>query len=304
MSSEFTLRQLEYFVAVLDAGSVTEAAKRSNISQAAASMAVAQLEKALGVDLLVRMRSKRVTPTAAGLALGARARRVLADAAEIPGAVRTGFEELRGRVRLGCMIAISPRLMPGLLAETARQWPEIELDFTEGAAEDLQREVAAGELDAAFVYSLQAIPGVDLVTLADSRPHFLLAADHPLAGRPALHFADLADEDAVLFDVPPSAERVTSMFRSAGIEPRVRWKSVVAENIRGIVASGRAYSVTNVWEGMEQQFRAAGVALVPVADPTPRNAVVGAVAPGVRRPRRVDAVIDAARMLAGGAIPR
>ncbi|MDQ4503107.1 LysR family transcriptional regulator [Sinomonas sp. ASV322] len=298
MASEFTLRQLEYFVAVLDAGSVTDAAKRSNISQAAASMAIAQLERAIGVDLFLRTRSKRVVPTEAGHALGVRARRILAEAAEIPGAVRTGFEELRGRVSVGCMIAISPRLMPRLIAEVGERWPEIELDFTEGAAEELQRAVAGGELDAALVYSLQAVPGVDLLPIAESRPHFLLSPDHPLAGRESAHFADLADEDAVLFDVPPSAERVLAMFRSAGIEPRVRWRSVVAETIRGLVASGRAYSVTNVWRGAEHLFAASGVAMVRVADDTPANAVAAAVAPGTRRPRRVDAVIEAARDLA------
>lgn len=196
------------------------------------------------------------------------------------------------------MIAISPRLMPRLLAEIGRRWPEIELSFVEGAAEELQRSVAEGELDAAFVFSLQAVPGVDLVTVAESRPHIMLAESHRLATRPTLTFAELADEDAVLFDVPPSAERVISMFQSVGVEPRVRWRSVVAENIRSIVASGRAYSVTNVWAGMVEHFRAAGVVTVPIADPTPRNAVVAAVPPGLRRPRRVDAVIGAAQELA------
>lgn len=301
MPAEFTLRQLEYFVAVLDAGSVTDAAKRSNVSQAAASMAIGQLERALGVDLFIRSRSKRLVPTQAGTALGARARRILADAGEIPGAVRSGWEELRGSVRIGCMIAISPRLIPRLLAETALRWPEIELEFVEGAAEELQRSVAEGALDAAFVYSLQAISGVDLVTIAESRPRIMLAESHPLAARRSLRFADLADEDAVLFDVPPSAERVLAMFESAGVEPRVRWKSVVAENIRGIVARGRAFSVTNVWEGMEEHFSSAGVVTVPIADRTPRNAVVAAVPPGLSRPRRVDAVLGAAQEIATGA---
>ncbi|GHG58066.1 LysR family transcriptional regulator [Sinomonas cellulolyticus] len=298
---EFTLRQLEYFVAVLDAGSVTDAARRSNVSQAAASMAIGQLERALGVDLFIRSRSKRLVPTQAGAALGARARRILADAAEVPGAVRSGWEELKGSVRIGCMIAISPRLIPPLLADIGRRWPEIELSFVEGAAEELQRAVMDGELDAAFVYSLQTIPGVDPVTIAESRPQIMLAESHPLAQRSSLRFADLAEEDAVLFDVPPSVERVQAMFQSIGVEPRVRWKSVVAENIRGIVSSGRAYSVTNVWKGMEEHFAAAGVVTVPVSDPTPPNYVVAAVPPGLRRPRRVEAVLDAARSIATGA---
>ncbi|HKU02414.1 MAG TPA: LysR family transcriptional regulator [Arthrobacter sp.] len=301
MPAEFTLRQLQYFVAVLDAGSVTDAARNSNITQAAASMAIAQLERALGVELLLRTRSKRVVPTAAGEALGARARRVLGEAAEIPDAVRSGWEEPRGRVSIGCMVAISPRLMPRLLAEVGRRWPDIEVDFTEGAAEELQQAAAGGSLDAAFVYSLQAVAGVDLIPIAESRLHFLLAANHPYAARESLHFADLADQDAVLLNVPPSAERLMAMFQSAGVEPRVRWRSVVSETIRGIVASGQAYSISNVWPGMEHLYPEFGVSVVPVADDVPSNGVVAAVPPGGRRPRRVDAVLEVAREIARAA---
>ncbi|WP_347110037.1 LysR substrate-binding domain-containing protein [Paenarthrobacter sp. S56] len=96
---------------------------------------------------------------------------------------------------------------------------------------------------------------------------------------------------------PPSAERVIAMFHSAGIEPKVRWRSVVAQTIRGIVASGRAYSVTNVWPGIESLYTGAQVALVPIEDKLPENRLVAAVPPGVRRPRRVEEVISVAREL-------
>lgn len=294
---EFTLRQLEYFVAVLDHGSLTKAASESNISQAAASMAIAQLEKGLGLDLLIRTRAKRVEPTRAGVELGVRARRILRETAELQGALRGSHDDMRGRVSIGCMIAISPRLIPELIRVFAATWPEVELDFVEGNAEQLQRAVGEGELDVAFIYSLQAVPGVEIVTVAASRPQFMLAADHPLAGRASLRFADLAHEDVVLFDVPPSAERVIAMFHSAGIEPKVRWRSVVAQTIRGIVASGQAYSVTNVWPGIESLYTGASVALVPIEDKLPVNKLVAAVPPGVRRTRRVEEVISAAREL-------
>ncbi len=295
---EFTLRQLEYFVAVLDHGSLTKAAGESNISQAAASMAIGQLEKSLGLDLLIRTRSKRVEPTPAGIELGVRARRILRESRDLQGALHGSHEQMRGRVSIGCMIAISPRLIPELIRYFAEKWPDIELDFVEGAAQELQQAVGDGVLDLAFIYSLQVLPGVDVVKVVESRPQFMLAASHPLAGRASLRFADLAEEDVVLFDVPPSAERVTAMFHSAGIEPKVRWKSVVAQTIRGIVASGRAYSVTNVWPGMESLYTGDQVALVPIADPLPENWVIAAVPPGVRRPRRVEEVIAAACELA------
>ncbi|MBO1268167.1 LysR family transcriptional regulator [Arthrobacter cavernae] len=300
---EFTLRQLEYFVAVLEHGSLTEAAKQSNISQAGASMAIAQLEKSLGMDLLIRTRSKKVAPTAAGQELGTRARRILAEAAELPAALNDGRDQMRGRVAIGCMTAISPRIIPQLLGRISRRWPDIRLEFVEGPAEELQHAVADGTLDLALVYSLQAVADVDLLVLTESRPHFMLAATHPLAARDSLRFADLAQEDVILLDVPPSAERVISMFRAAGVEPRVRWRSVVAETIRGIVASGQACSVTHVWPGMVPNYLGANIRLVPITDETPPNRLVAAVAPGVRRPRRVEEVIATAKDLASAAGP-
>ena len=297
--AEFTLRQLEYFVAVLDHGSLTKAASESNISQAAASMAIAQLEKSLGLDLLIRTRAKRVEPTPAGLELGVRARRILGETADLQaGALMRSHEEMRGRVSIGCMVAISPRVIPELIGYFAEKWPEVELDFVEGAAEDLQKAVGEGELDLAFVYSLQVVPGVDVVKVVESRPQFMLAASHPLAGRASLRFADLASEDVILFNVPPSAERVTAMFLSAGIEPKVRWKSVVAQTIRGVVASGRAISVTHAWPGVAPVYADAKVALVPIEDDLPESWLVAAVPPGITRPRRVDEVIEAAIHLA------
>ncbi|MBT2513273.1 LysR substrate-binding domain-containing protein [Arthrobacter sp. ISL-30] len=295
---DFTLRQLEYFVAVLDHGSLTEAAKRSNISQPAASMAVAQLEKSLGVDLLIRTRSKRLVPTGAGNELAARARRILADAAEVPAALSQGMDEMKGSVRVGCMTAISPRLIPALIEWFAEKWPDVLIDFVEGPAERLQTAVAEGALDLAFIYSLQAIQGVELQHIADARAHIMIATDHPLAAQNSLRFADLEDEDAVLLDVPPSAEKVLAMFHTAGVEPRVRWKSVVAQTIRGLVSSGRAYSVTNVWPGVRTSYADSNITLVPIADKIPLNRLVAAVAPDIRQPRRVLEVLTAAREIA------
>jgi hypothetical protein len=68
---EITLRQLQYFVATVDHGSVTAAAEASHVSQAAASMAIAQLEKALGADLFVRSRSRGGGAAAGGGGVGA-----------------------------------------------------------------------------------------------------------------------------------------------------------------------------------------------------------------------------------------
>jgi len=76
----FTLRQLELFVAVCETASITLATEREHISQSAASSAIAQLERALGAQLLVRRHAHGVTPTPAGRQLLHRVRTVLREA--------------------------------------------------------------------------------------------------------------------------------------------------------------------------------------------------------------------------------
>lgn len=300
--SDLTLRQLEYFVAVVDGGSITEAARRSRLSQSAVSMAVAELERAVGVPLLIRGASRRITPTAAGREFAGRARRLLHDAADLRSDLGGAADRVAGTVRVGAMTAISPRLVPALLREASRRWPDLRIDFREDAADRLQQQVLDGELDVALVFSLQAAAGVHLRLLAVSAAWAMVAENHRLADRDTVTFADLGGEDLVLFDVPPSAERVLAMFEAAGVTPRVRYRSVVAEGIRQIVAAGLACSVTNAWSGAPAPD-GSGVRIIPFRDPVPLNHVAAAVVPGLRQPGRVEAVIDLARDLARGDDP-
>lgn len=293
--AEITLRQLEYFVAVVDAGSVTAAAQEANISQAAASMAMAQLERALGTDLLIRKRSKGIVPTPAGMELAARARRILSLTGEIDAAVSGNWAEMRGELRIGCMSSLSPRIVPPLVKYFHDEFPEVEVIFREGAAADLQHDVIEGRLDIAFLYSLQQIDGVDARTIAPVRLQLMLAADHRLATRSSASFRELTDEYAILLDVPPTIERVTDMIRHAGVEPRTRWPSTNMETIRSLVAHGMGYSVVNSRPDTGVAFDGSTVAYVPVSDDLPLNTIMAALPMGLRPPRRVDEAIRICR---------
>lgn len=298
--SDVTLRQLEYFIAVLDAGSVTEAARVANISQAAASMAMGQLEQSLGTDLLIRKRSKGVSPTPAGVELAARARRILSLTNEINAAVSGNWAEMRGELRIGCMSSLSPRIIPPLVKHFARQFPEVNLSYTEGAATELQQAVVDGWLDLAFLYSLQRIDGVETRTIAPVRLHLMVPATHPAATGTTASFRDVAGDYAILLDVPPTIERVTEMIRMAGVEPKVRWASTNMETIRSLVAHGMGYSVVNSRPDTGVTFDGGEVVYVPVSDDLPDNIIMAAQPPGTRPPRRVDEAVRFSRRLAAG----
>ena len=144
------LRQLEYFVAVVEEESFTRAAERVLVAQSGVSAQVRRLERELGVELLDRSR-RRVTLTEArgGGAAVARERRWRRCAA-----CATAVEELtgllRGQVRIG-MITAGPAVLAGRAADAGfhAQHPEVEITLTEAPSDELFAAVRSGELDLA-----------------------------------------------------------------------------------------------------------------------------------------------------------
>jgi DNA-binding transcriptional LysR family regulator len=143
------VRQLRCVEAVARHRHFTRAAEELHIAQSALSHQVRRLEEELGVALFERT-SRRVTPTEAGLAITARARRVLA---EVDGA-REEIDQLRGALRgriwVGTLLRAGELDVPGLLARFSHEHPGIEVGLREGLAADMLGYLAADEIDAAF----------------------------------------------------------------------------------------------------------------------------------------------------------
>jgi DNA-binding transcriptional LysR family regulator len=289
---EITLRQLQYYVSVIDHGSVTAAAISCHISQAAASMAVGQLEKSVGADLLIRTRSKKVVPTPAGITFAAHARAILERVAEASDAVAESLVEMRGPLRIGCSHTLSPRLMPGLVDHFTSNHPMVDVGFREGSPAILQEDVRNGRLDVALVYEQQADDDLKSALIAHVRLHVVLSARHELAARASIHLSELAHEPAILLDVPPTAERLTAVIQAAGLEPRIRWTSSNMETIRAMVARGLGYSFMNSPPATGTTHDGGEVVFIPLADRTGENAIVAVSPAGQREPRRVRAAID------------
>ena len=177
----FTLRQLQYAVAVADTLSFRRAAEACGVSQPSLSAQLGELEDALGARLFERDR-RHVLLTAAGEALVARARRVLTDAEDLADAGRQLVDPLAGTLRIGVIPTISAYLLPDVVRALRREHARLNVRWTQARAGAARvRALDEGALDAALV-ALEA----NLGTLAREplgRDPFLLAAPrgHALA---------------------------------------------------------------------------------------------------------------------------
>jgi LysR family transcriptional regulator, hydrogen peroxide-inducible genes activator len=185
----FTLRQLQYVLAVAEQLSFHKAADACNVSQPSLSAQIAQLEAALGVRLFERNR-RRVLLTDAGRDVLERARRLLVDADDLQESAASLGDPLARMLRVGVIPTISPYLLPAVTPAVRAAYPELRLTWIEDKTEVLVRDLDVGSLDAALL-ALEADVG-DLEHEPIARDAFVLAAphDHPLgrkasAARPA-----------------------------------------------------------------------------------------------------------------------
>ena len=120
----FTVRQLQYLVAVADLLSFRKAAERCNVSQPALSAQLGELEAALEVRVFERNRC-RVLLTPAGRDIVERARRLLADADALTEVARRAIDPLAGKLRLGIIPTISPYLLHRISPVLRETFPKL-----------------------------------------------------------------------------------------------------------------------------------------------------------------------------------
>jgi DNA-binding transcriptional LysR family regulator len=222
------LRQLEYVVAIADAGSFTGAGRRCHVAQSALSRQVAQLEAELGVRLFHRT-TREVRLTGAGHAFLPAARRVLSEAARARAEVSAAVGVPRGQIRLGATQTASGSLdLAGLLGEFRRLFPDVTVMITAGPRQELVADVAEGELDIALAAKGDLAPdGTRFQPLLADEPLLaVVAPDDPLARRDRVSLAEIADRGPCVEFRPGTELRrhVDAAFRSAGLSRTVAFE--------------------------------------------------------------------------------
>src|SRR5688572_4616193 len=131
MDTRFTLRQLNYFITVVESGTLRAAAQRLNISQSALSEGLSELERDLKTRLVIRQRARGITLTNVGRELLEYARATL-QSAELLQAAASGRERtLVGTMVIGCYITLAPFVIPPLLARLRTRHPDLRIEILE-----------------------------------------------------------------------------------------------------------------------------------------------------------------------------
>jgi LysR family nitrogen assimilation transcriptional regulator len=154
-----TLRQLHYFLRILELKSFSKAAANLHIAQPALGLQIRKLEEELGVPLLNR-HSRGVTPTEAGLILREHAQTVLRQVERTKLALVDFAGPPRGKVAVGVTPTVNMMLAASLVSRCRDEFPRVGLSLVEGMSETLMEWVENDRLDMAFSYNADAARGL------------------------------------------------------------------------------------------------------------------------------------------------
>ncbi|MGO8627236.1 LysR family transcriptional regulator [Rhizobium ruizarguesonis] len=235
----FTLRQVQYFVAVAEQGSVTRAAQNLSISQSSVTEALKELETDLGVELFER-HPRGLTITHNGHQFLRHATKILASVSD----ARTSFSgqqsALSGTLNIGVTSLVAGYVLSDLLARYRRACPGIEVSAIEDNGGYLEHLLVGGELDVAVmvISNLRDRMALQAEILETSPYRLWLPMGHPLVSADIISVADIAREPLIMLTVDEIEENTGKLLSALGARPHVAFRTRSVEAVRSLVATG------------------------------------------------------------------
>jgi len=269
------IKQLRYFVAIADEGSLTGAAARIGVAQPSLSQHIKTLEGRLGSELLVRS-SKGVTVTDSGAILLRRAREILAAVESAIEEVRLAGTEPIGRVSIGLPSSVSMVLSVPLAERVRREFPGINLRAVESMSGFIRDWLQHKTIDLAILYDLDAMRHMHSRLLMFEEMHFFAAPGAwPLQSRPGEPIAldDLRGIEMVL----PSPDHglrilIDRCARSHGVQLDVVVEMDSLTQIKTLVSRGSICTILAP-ASVEENRRRGELVSAPIVSPAIRRPV-------------------------------
>lgn len=228
--------QLRNLMAVVEAGTVRQAARNFNVSQSAITKSVKQLEDSVGVALLHRS-AHGVVPTAAGSALLARAKAIESELRHARSDIENLREGIAGEIRVSASPTVAISFLPSVVLDFQRRRPKAQFHITEGIYPDVLPMVRMGELDLALCLMPERPHDETLhfEILVKDQIMPAVRTNHPLTRECKLKLADLIDRTWVSYRRSRASANVFEQtFRLNGLEPPE--KAVECTSFAGTVA--------------------------------------------------------------------
>lgn len=295
MPLRFSLRQLEYLVAVGECGSIALASEKVNVSSPSISAAISQLEAEFGLPLFVRKHAHGLSLTQGGKRFMEQARRVLAEAARLNDLANDITGQVRGPLNVGCLLTFAQIVVPHLRRTFCDTYPAVEFHQVESHQAELFEALRNANLDIALTYDLNIPPDLEFVDLVSLPPYAVMSDTHELAHLESVSPKELAEHPMVLLDLPMSADYFLSFFSAIGVKPKVAERTRDMSVMQSLVGNGFGYSIANIRPSSNRAPDGRKLRFVPLTGPVRSMRMGLLTTEGARASLTIRAFIDHCR---------
>lgn len=246
------LRQLRYFVAVADSGSISAAAVGLHVAQSAVSRQMLRLEDQVG-GVLFQRSIAGVQLTESGHLLLERARFILREIESATNDVATFSRGMRGTARMAAPASAGRILYVPLVQRFHAQYPQVQLELSEGTTDEMLRSVSVGTLDLGLVTEAEPREDVVLQPLLREQNVLLCPVGNPLCKRKSIAARELANMPII---VSPGLRRIFEE-RYGVLHPIVQIHSsgpaaeLTRSGVGYAVVPKSALGTSDVWRGLQ-----------------------------------------------------
>lgn len=235
----FTLRQLQYFVAVAEKGTVSGAAQAMSISQSSITEAVKDLESDLGVSLFDR-HPRGLAITHNGHQFLRHATNILASVSDARRSLEIKDDAMTGQLNLGVTSLVAGYVLSELLRRYRRACPAVDVTAMEDSSSYLEHLLIGGELDLAVMTMSNLRDRMALqAEIIETSPYRLwLPIGHPLGAADIISVSDIAKEPLIMLTIDEIEENTAKLLYALGAKPHVAFRTRSVEAVRSLVATG------------------------------------------------------------------
>jgi DNA-binding transcriptional LysR family regulator len=240
----FTFKQLRYFLAVVDAGKVSDAAIAVNISPSSISEAIKDLEFFLEAKLFARSRfGLELTPE--GYRFLAYAKRILSDIEGAKHFLADDQSDMEGSITIGTTATVSGYFLPRLTQRFHKAFPKVEIVVKEESRVDLESMIDRGELDIAvlLVSNVKPHKNRNMIPLIRSQRRLWVSADHHLLQKNVVTLEDVSKERYIQLLIDEAADTTLSYWRKSKRKRNIVFSTVSVEGVRSLVATGAGVTI-------------------------------------------------------------
>ena len=268
------LRHLRVFTVVARVLNFRKAAEELHLAQPAVSATIADLERALGTQLLDRSRH-HVALTAVGREVLTDAQRLLLDAERLQDRARRLHRGEVGRLRIGFLASATAHLLPGAIRSWRTKHPQVQVLAEELSPEQQLADLLADRIDLALSRPMPAKLMLTQQKIYDDRLMLAISTHHPKAVSSKIDLASCAGETFIQYHRAGAADlfdAAVALCREAGFTPLIGQEVRNMATALTLVAAGQGISLV---PGCVANLAVAEVKLLTVS---PRSPVIPLVA--------------------------